>query len=343
MSPEMNNNNEKDNVIDIDMKKMQKNIFRIVPIAVIIIVLVFAGLNSFYMLEDKESGVVLRFGRVHDVITTPGLNFKAPFIDTVEKVDVSSIYSMEYGYRTQRAGTTQQEAQYTDNDDEAQVIVDGANNNASIAKIELIIQYKVSDPVDYKFKVDDVEGTLRLALEDSVRTAVQSLTLDEAKTQKEIIDEAVLPALQKKMDDYEAGLEIILVATQNVQFLPSVEDAYQQKENANQYKNGKKEDAEKYDNTVIPQAQAEAKSLVESATAYKAETIAEANAGVAQFNALYDEYLNNPEILMERYYIEAMTVFLENNKVVIDGTGDEGIYKFYNLDDSAIKENIINN
>lgn len=342
MSPEMNNNNN-NNVIDIDMKKMQRNIFRIVPIVIVVLLIAFAAIDSFYMLEDKENAVILRFGQQHgDIVTTPGLNFKAPFIDDVEKVDVSSIYSMEYGYRTQRAGTTSQEAQYADVDEEARVIVDGANNNASIAKIELIIQYRISDPADYLFKVDMPEDTLRLALEDSVRTAVQSLTLDEAKTQKEVIDEAVLPTLQSKMDDYEAGIEIILVATQNVQFLDSVEEAYQQKENANQYKNGKKEDAEKYNNTVIPQANAEATRLVENANAYKAETIANANAGVAQFNALYDEYLNNPEILMERYYIEAMTQFMAHNKIVIDGTDDGEIHKFYNFDDNAIKESIVN-
>ncbi len=342
MSPEMNNNNNKDNVIDIDIKKLQKNLFRIVPIALVAIVLILAAVNSFYMLEDKENGVVLRFGKQHEIVTTPGLNFKAPFIDIVEKVDVSSIYNMEYGYRTERVGTTQQEAQYSDEEDEARVIVDGANNNASIALLELIIQYKISNPADYLFKVDDPRGTLRLALEDSVRAAVQSLTLDEAKTQKEIIDEAVLPTLQKKMDEYEAGIEIILVATQNVQFLPNVEDAYQQKENANQYKNGKKEDAEKYNNTVIPQANAEATRLVENANAYKAERVAGANAEVAQFNALYDEYLNNPEILQERYYVDAMNLFLSNNKIVIDGAENDSIHKFYNFDDNAIKETIIN-
>lgn len=341
MSQEFNNNEDK-NVIDIDMKKMQKTVFRIVPAVVIILILVFGALNSFYLLEDKENGVVLRFGKVHEVVTQPGLNFKTPFIDMVEKVDVSSIYSMEYGYRTQKGGTNTQSAVYDDVPVEATVIVDGANNNASIALIELIIQYKVVDPVAYLYRVDDVEGTLRLALEDAVRTSVQQLSLDEAKTQKERINELVLPYLQQKMNDYEAGLEIKLVATQNVQFLDNVELAYQQKENANQYKNGKKEDAEKYNNTVIPQATAEATRLVENANAYKAETIAAANAAVASFNALYDEYLNNQEILKERYYIDAMTEFLKNNTIVIDSATDNEIHKFYNFDENAVKDSIVN-
>jgi len=341
MSQEFNNNEDK-NVIDIDMEKLQKTLFRIVPAVVIILVLVFGALNSFYLLEDKENAVVLRFGKVYEVVKEPGLNFKVPFVDKIAIVDVSSIYTMEYGYRTGQEGTNTSSAEYVDVPVEATVIVDGANNNASIALIELIIQYKVKDPVAYLYRVQDPEGTLRLALEDAVRTSVQQLSLDEAKTEKERINELVFPYLQQKMDDYESGIEIKLVATQNVQFLDNVELAYQQKENANQYKNGKKEDAEKYNNTIIPQANAEATRLIENATAYKAETIAGANAGVASFNALYEEYQNNKEILKERYYIDSMTQFLKNNTVIIDSATDNEIHKFYNFDENAIKESIVN-
>jgi membrane protease subunit HflK len=335
-------NKDDDNVVDIDMKAMRKKIFTFGPIIIIVLVIAFVLLNSVYMLENRENAVVLRFGRVNEVVTDPGLHFKVPLMDQVEKVDVRSIYNMEYGFRTESAGTETENAQYSDQQAEATIIVDGANNNASIALIELIIQYRVNNPVDYLFKVDDPEGTLRLALEDVIRSSVQSLTLDEAKTQKELIDASVLPKLQQKMVEYESGLEIILVGTQNVQFLENVEAAYQQKENANQYKNGKREDAEKYNNTVIPQAQAEATKLVEDAYAYRAEVVANANAGVAEFNALYREYINNPDILKERYYIDSMTAFLSNNKIVVDGTAEGDIYKFYNFDDAAIKQSVTN-
>lgn len=334
-------NDDDDRVIDIDMQVMRKKIFTVGPIIVFVFILGLLLVNSVYMLENRENAVVLRFGRVNKVVTDPGLQFKLPIIDQIEKVDVRTIYNMEYGFRTKSAGTEMTSPEQDEREEEARIIVDGANNNASIALIELVIQYRISNPVDYLFKVDDPEGTLRLALEDVLRASVQSLTLDEAKTQKELIDTAVLPALQQKMIEYESGLEILLVATQNVKFLDNVETAYQQKENANQYKNGKREDIEKYNNTVIPQARAEATKLVEEANAYKAKVVAEANAGVAEFNALYDEYVNNPQILKERYYIDAMTAFLSNNKIIVDGSSEGDIYKFYNLDDNAIKQSVV--
>ncbi len=340
MGSEFNGNND-DGVINIDPKKMGNKAMSWIPPVVILGIIVIALINSWYMLEDRENGVVLRLGRLEKIETQAGLHFKVPFVETVRKVDVKTVRNMEYGFRTEASGTETASAVYSDQDEESLVILDGANNNASIALIELVVRYRISQPFDYLFKVDDPEGTLRLALEDSVRSSVQSISLDAAKQQKELIDEAILPILQKKMNDYSAGIEITLVATQNVQFLDSVEEAYQQYENANQYKNGKREDAEKYNNTIIPQAQAEATKLVEDAYAYKAEAIAEANSGVAEFNALYEEYSNNPDILKERYYIESMTEFLLNNKIVVDGTGDNSIYKFYNFDDNAIRQSVV--
>lgn len=327
--------------IDVDIEKMKRNFKKVITAIIIPVLLIIALINSFFILENKENGVILRFGQLQSVVTKPGINFKVPFIDTVTKVDVRTIYNMEYGFRSKTKAESSSIAQYDDQEAEAKVIVDGSNNNASIALIELIIQYRIKDPVNYLYKVDDVVGTLNLALEDIVRTSLQSFTLDEAKTQKELIDESIKPRLQKKIDDYEIGIEIVLVGTQNVQFLPSVEEAYQQKENANQYKNGKKEDAEKYYNTVIPKANAEARRLIEDANAYKAEIIAEANAGVAQFNALYAQYLKNPDIVREQYYVEAMTEFLKNNQIVISSSDDDNIHKFYNFSENAAKNDVI--
>lgn len=336
MSDPMNGFN-KGPVINIDYRKKLKHAKLIAAPIVLIVIIFFVFVNSFYTLDSSESAVVLRFGKVATVVTEDGPHFKAPFIDVIRKVNVNNIYSMEYGYRTVSSGSENTQPVYTPVPEESKVIVDAA----SIVLIEIVVQYKVTDPVAFLFNVSDVQGTLRLALEDSVRSSVQGLTLDEAKTQKELIDAAIKPALQKKMTEYGSGLQIVLVGTQNVRFLDSVEAAYQEKENANQYKIGKIEDAERYKNTILPQANAEATQLIEGANAYKAERLANAKAAVAQFDALYSEYVNNKEILKEKYYLEAMTQFVLNNNIVIDTTKDGDIYKFYNFNESdLVKEQV---
>lgn len=326
-----NFNNQDDKVIDIDVQKLRKGTFRILPFVLLVLIIAWALSTSVYTLDTKEDGVIVRLGKFHEVVYDAGIHFKVPLIDRVYIENVEQIKNMEYGFRTTSTGTESRKADYADVAEEANVIVDGANNNASIALIELIIQYKIKDPVDYLFKVDDVEGTLRLALEDVVRSTVQSFSLDEVKTQKEVIDQEIMPELQRKIDEYNTGLEIVLVGTQNIQFLPSVEEAYQQKENANQYKNGKIEEGEKYENQVVPQAQAEARAIVENANAYSATVKAAAKADVAQFLAVYEEYKNNPDILKERYYLDSMREFVTNNEIVIDMTENQNFLKLFDM------------
>lgn len=344
MNNQFFNNKNGDDVIDIKfnsefIKKFKKNISRIIIIFLIVII----ALNSYYVLDSKQAGVIVRLGEVSHVEYQAGIHIKYPFIDQVRKVNYQEVYKMEYGYQTEITGTEKSNPEYVDVTDESQVIVDAANNNASIILLSLAIQYKIKEPDNYLFKVDDVEGTLRLALEDVIRNTLQAFSLDEARTNKEYIDEEILPQLQNKLDTYEIGIQITSVQTQNVELLPAVEEAYNQKENANQYMNAKLEEAQKYNNTIIPQAEAEAEKLVEEATGYKAEVIANAKAAVAQFEALYAEYQVNPEIVKEKYYIEAMNQFIRNNNMVLDLTNDSDIYKFYNLENKdAVKQNIAN-
>lgn len=327
-----NFNNQDDNVIDIDVQKIKNKTLKLIPVVFIVLVIALFISNGIYQLDAKEDGVILRLGKLHKVEEEAGLHVKIPLVDQVKKVNVETVYKMEYGYRTVQEGSESSDPVYREVPEESNVIVDGANNNASIAIIELIIQYKVDDPFNRLFKVDDVEGTLRLALEDVVRSKVQSFTLEEAKTQKEAIDAVILPALQKKLEGYNTGLKITKVSTQNVQFLPSVEEAFQQRENANQYKNGKVEDGEKYENTVVPQAQAEARAIVENANGYAATVKSAAKAEVAQFLALYEEYSKSEDILKEKYYLDSMREFLANNEIVVDFTDSNSLLKLFNMD-----------
>ncbi|NLC43050.1 MAG: hypothetical protein GX783_02075, partial [Clostridiales bacterium] len=98
------------------------------------------------------------------------------------------------------------------------------------------------------------------------------------------------------------------------------------------YRNGKIEESQKYTNTVVPKAESEATQLIEGAKAHRARVVAQANAEVAEFQALYAEYVKNPQIIRERIYIESMREFIANNNVIIDTTAGGNLYKFYNMD-----------
>lgn len=321
----------------------------ILIIAGIVLVLIFS-FGSTYKVSEGHSVVVTRFGKVIRVDKESGLKMfkKIPLIDSVVSVNTEQRYKIEYGYRTVKEGNEKTAPQYSEAQDEALMIVGASTSDgglqessegqaadektsSSLVLLNLVVGYKVSDPVNFLYKVDDLEGTLLLAIEDTLRNIMPNMTLAEALTDKKSINDAVLPELQRKMSLYEAGIAITEVETQNVELLPKVEEAYREVEKANQYKNGKIEEAKKYYNTVIPEAEAEAAKLIEEANGYKATVIANAKATVAQYNKLYQEYLKNPEIIKEKYYVESMKELLKNNKIIIDATQDGSIYKFFNM------------
>lgn len=64
--------------------------------------------------------------------------------------------------------------------------------------------------------------------------------------------------------------------------------------------------------------------------AQKQVRINEAEAEVARFNAMYEEYVKNPEITKKRMFYEAMEDVLPGMKIVIDN-GD-GVQKVLPLD-----------
>jgi len=330
----------KDNVHEADFKevhgnnarppkmKVSKNLIGLIGILIIAVIVVKSG---FYKLDSGYHAVVTRFGEVHHVETEEGFKFKIPVIDNAIKVNVEKRHKMEYGYRTHVEGDETRAPEYKDYNLESLVIVEATGDNSSLILTELIITYKINDAVSYLFNVDDVEGTVRLALESVLRDTVAKHTRDQALLEKQVIDTAIMPALQKKLNGYGTGVLVTEVKTQNNTLLPSVEEAYRQVEQSNQIKNSRLEQAQKYRNTVIPAAAAEATAVIESAKSYKANVLANARSEVAQFNALYSEYIINPDIVKEQYYIETMIEFLKNNNIVIDGTSGEGIYKFYNM------------
>ena len=60
-------------------------------ILVVLAVLAFLGLNAFFIVNERQQAIVLRFGEIKRVETEPGIYFKLPFtmfeLDTVQMVE----------------------------------------------------------------------------------------------------------------------------------------------------------------------------------------------------------------------------------------------------------------
>ena len=295
------------------MKKLGKQTAILIACAVLVVLIVWSG---FYRVGQGEEALVLTFGRITDT-NGPGLYWHMPIIQSVISESVTTIHTMEYGFRTTHQGGVGRAASYADETDEGVMLT----NDNSIVALEAIYQYTIRDVAQYTFDVDDPKGTLQLAFEAVIRRNIQNRSLDDALLNKEEIELEVLPDFQALIDSYEMGVKINDVRIQNITVPAEVASAYEDVNNANNERTRRLDEAERYKNEVLPIARANAYELTAEAEAYKAETIAAAQADVAAFNAIYEKYQSAPEIMRTRLLIETLENALSSSGklYIVDG------------------------
>ena len=295
----------------VDVKKIS----RIVIIAIIAAVVLIAAGTCFYTVDDKQVAVVTTFGQVTD-ITEAGVHFKLPFrIQNVEKVDVNVYQKIELGYSSDEYDPYG----YDVNTSEITMITGDYN----IVNVEFFVEYKISDPVQYLYSSNNPELILRNLIQSQVRNVVGSSTVDAVLTDgKENIQMQVKELVTQILEEYDIGLTLVDVKIQDSE-PPTAEvvEAFKAVETAKQQAETVVNDAKAYQNAQLPNAQAQADKLIQNAEYLKQKRINEAHEQVAMFNAMYAEYIQNPEITKSRMYYEAISKVLPGVKVYIN-TGD---------------------
>ena len=293
----------------LDFKKI-RNIVLFSLLGLVVLIGIF---TSFYTVDDKQQAVVTTFGKVTD-ITDPGLHFKAPFgIQQAHKVDVNVYQKIELGYVTDTNGKT------ATVEDESSMITGDYN----IVNVDFFVEYKISDPVQYLFSANDPALILKNLIQSQVRNVVGSSTVDAVLTDgKENIQQQVRELVSEILSDYDVGLTLIDVRIQDAEPPTSaVVEAFKAVETAKQNAEAVGNDAKAYQNAKLPEAQAQADKLLQNAQYLKQKRINEAMEAVAMFNAMYEEYSQNPNITKSRMYYEAISQILPGVKVYIN-TGD---------------------
>ncbi len=288
-----------------------------IPIIIFVVILiVVAGLQSFFVLANAEVAVIERFGEKSRVITTPGINFKIPFVDQAKIININEEYSIQYGYRPDRDPTPTSVPNYKNVREEEIVLTKGP----FLVNVGAVIQYRITSPSEYLYNVDDQKGTLRLAFESVLRSNIQNQALDSALINKDAIAREVIPDLSRKIDQYGLGITILDVKLTDVLLEASVQKAYEDVLIAKNEKEEFASKAQKYRNEKLPEARAQAYDRIQKAEAYKAKTIAQAKGDVENFSQVYEKYKSAQDITKTRLYIETMESIMKNvpNKVVVD-------------------------
>lgn len=290
------------------IKKYAKQL--IVGLAFIIV-----ALGSFFQVGPEEVGVITRFG-AFDRTVEPGLNFKMPFVERVQKVAVERQQKLEFGFRTTNADV---KSSYTRQGMEGEALM--LTGDLNLADVEWVVQYRIQDPYNYLFKVRHPVTTLRDISEASMRQIVGDRTVNEVLTvgRMEVASETKL-LIQKLCDEYSLGLKIEQVVLQDVNPPEPVKDAFNAVNEAQQEKETLINRAKSEYNKVIPKARGQAKETIQKAEGYATERVNNSQGEAARFNKLYTEYVKAPEVTKLRIYLETMSEVLPKlgSKIIVD-------------------------
>lgn len=286
-----------------------------------VIVIAILALNSTYTINEQEQAVLVTLGQASSV-TTPGLHFKIPFIQDVIKVD-TTIQGFTIGYDEGNNYSTESESLMITSD-------------YNFVNVDFFVEYRYSDPVKAVYASKEPVVILKNICQSCIRTVIGSYPVDDVLTTgKNEIQASIKEMIMAKLEEQDLGVQLVNITIQDSEPpTAQVMEAFKAVETAKQGKETALNNANKYRNEKLPEAEASADAITKSAQAGKTERINEATAQVARFNAMYEEYIKNPEVTKERMFFEAMEEVLPDLKVIIESPSGE-TQTFYPIESFA--------
>ena len=310
--------------IDEIVKKIQDLINKFMPggksrgskpiiLGIIFIIAIWAFSGLYRVLPD-EQGVVLRFGKFVST-TQPGLNYHIPYpIETVLTPKVTKVNRIDIGFRS--ASDSGRTSEVGDVPEESLMLTGDEN----IVNIDFSVFWVIKDAGHFLFKIQSPVVTVKAAAETAMREVIAKSNLQSILTEgRSSIEIETQDIIQSLLDEYDSGIQITQVQTQKADPPDEVIDAFRDVQAARADMERAKNEAQAYQNDVIPRARGDAAKILQEAEAYKKQVVAIAEGEASRFLAIYYEYEKAKQVTQERMYLETMEkVLADIDKVIID-------------------------
>ncbi len=272
--------------------------------------------SGIYRVDTNEQGVEVVFGRWVNT-TTPGLGYNWPspigevFTPTVTEIQQFNI------------GTTNAQS----------LMLTGDEN---IIDVKFVVKWKIDDAGKYLFNIADPEGTTRNVAESAMRQVIGQTPLATALAEgRDEVEQSTLLLMQEMLDDYGAGVEIRQIELQSVDPPSAVIDAFRDVQAARADQERSINEAQAYQNQIVPVARGDSQRMIQEAEAYKEQVINTAEGDAARFTSVYNEFILARDVTTRRLYIETMEIVLKDMEKIIIDTGamdGQGVVPYLPLD-----------
>lgn len=268
-------------------------------IAIIAVAIWFIA--GFYTVKEAERGVVLRFGQYHNLVES-GLHWRPLFVDSVQTVNVSNVQQ----FQSEGFMLTQDE---------------------NVVHVELDVQYRIVNPRDYLFAVENADNSLAQATDSALRYVVGHTTMDEVLTVgREAVRQNTLELLENIIAPYQLGIQVVDINLLPARPPEAVKDAFDDAIAAQEDEQRFIREAEAYAREIEPLARGQVRRVLQEAQAYREQVVLKAQGEVARFNELLPQYKAAPKVTRERLYIETLEKIYSNTaKVMVDVEGSNNM------------------
>jgi len=308
---------------DVAAARFVRLIGSAVGVVALVVLALFSGI---YTTTDQEIGFVNKFG-VNTPITASGIKWKTPFVSTAY-VYPGTTQSMTIGYIEEREDSED----YTENTAESSMITSDFN----FIEVDAYLEYQIIDPIAYHFATADPVGILRNAALVAIKNNVGLTNVDAVMTTgRAQLEAQITDTIIKELETHDTGLTLVKVSIQDVS-LPTneVKEAFTAVETAKQNAEKKRNEANAYEYTHLPEAEAEATRIITAANAARTERVNEAQAEVSKFEALWTQFRNS-EVVREKLYYDTLVEILPGMDIIISPDGRTVFVKGNNADVSA--------
>lgn len=271
--------------------------------------------SGFYIVNEGQNGVVLRFGKYSE-ITLPGLRWHMPYpVESRQIVNVSQVRSVEVGYRNNVKSKVLKESLMLTDDE-------------NIVDVQFAVQYVLKSPKDYLFENRSPDDSVLQAAETAIREVVGKSSMDYVVQQgRADVQDKVHKLMQVILDRYKTGILIQKVNMQNAQPPEKVQAAFDDAVKAGQDRERQKNEGQAYANDVLPKAKGVASRLQQEAEGHRQRVEQEAIGDAERFNQIVLEYKKAPQVTRDRLYLDAMQQIMSSTtKIIVEKGGNNLLY-----------------
>ena len=252
------------------------------PIIVGALIALWLVWTSFHRLGPEQEGVITQLGKYSRTVG-PGIQFTAPApFESIQKVDTKQIQTTAVG----SAKASSENLVLT--------------KDQSIIDMAYDVRWSIKDPKLYLFQLDNADGTVKEVAESAMRAAVANYDLTQAiGPGRGAIELEVRRRMQQVLDEYRAGVLVQSISIRQSDPPAEVNDAFRE----------------------VNAAQQRRESYMNDARAYASRVTELAIGETAEFDKIYVQYKEAPEVTKRRLYYETMEQVLGKVDKTIVETG----------------------